>query len=77
MDFKGKKALVTGASSGIGEAAAILLAKEGADVIVMARSIAKLEELKKKIEKLGRRAEAIACDVADDKSVAEMAKKAL
>jgi NAD(P)-dependent dehydrogenase (short-subunit alcohol dehydrogenase family) len=77
MDFKNKTALVTGSSSGIGRAAALLLAKEGADVILAARSVDKLRELKQEIESLGRKAEFIACDVASDDSVAAMRDRAL
>jgi NAD(P)-dependent dehydrogenase (short-subunit alcohol dehydrogenase family) len=77
MDFKGKKVVVTGSSSGIGRAAAVLLAKEGADVILAARDTIKLIEVKKEIEALGRKAHAIPCDVADDKSVDAMKDEAL
>jgi 3-oxoacyl-[acyl-carrier protein] reductase len=77
MDFKGKIALVTGSSGGIGKAAAILLAKEGADVILASRNTANLEKVKKEIEKLGRKAAVVPCDCADDASVTAMKDKAL
>ena len=77
MDFKAKTALVTGSSYGIGRAAAVLLAKEGADVILAARSVDKLQSLKKEIEALGRKAVVIECDVASDESVAAMRDAAL
>ena len=77
MDFKAKTALVTGSSYGIGRAAALLLAKEGADVILAARSVDKLQSLKKEIEALGRKAVVIECDVASDESVAAMRDAAL
>jgi NAD(P)-dependent dehydrogenase (short-subunit alcohol dehydrogenase family) len=77
MDFKGKKALITGASSGIGRAAAILLAQEGADIVLAARNMTAMQEVKKEIEKLGRKAVAIETDVAKDESVAAMKEKAL
>ncbi|PTX43168.1 hypothetical protein C8P64_1694 [Christiangramia gaetbulicola] len=51
MSIKGKTAIITGASSGIGEATAIKLAKEGMNVVLTARSEDKLNELKSKIEK--------------------------
>lgn len=51
--IKGKIALITGASSGIGYSTAIALAKEGSKIIAGARRIEKLEELKKTIERQG------------------------
>jgi len=60
--LKGKIALVTGASSGIGEAAAQALAQEGVRVIMAARSKEKLESLQ---EELGDGARAIPTDVGD------------
>ena len=45
MEFKGKIAIVTGASSGIGKAVALRFAKEGATVAAIARRKNKLEEL--------------------------------
>jgi short-subunit dehydrogenase len=77
MNFKDKKVVVTGASSGIGQAAAVLLAKEGADVVLAARNMASLQALKKEIEALGHKALAIETDVSNDESVASMKDKAL
>jgi NAD(P)-dependent dehydrogenase (short-subunit alcohol dehydrogenase family) len=77
MDFKGKQAVVTGSSGGIGKAIAIALAREGADVILASRNVPNMEAVKKEIEALGRRAVAIPCDVADDESVAAMKEKAI
>lgn len=45
MNLKDKVAIITGASSGIGEASALKLAKEGAKVVLTARSEDKLKEL--------------------------------
>ncbi len=53
MKLKDKVAFVTGGSSGIGKAAAILLAKEGAKVCVVSRSEDKLQQTVKEIEKAG------------------------
>lgn len=59
----GKVAVVTGASSGLGVAFAIALAEAGADVALGARRIERLEEVRERIEALGRRAIAVRTDV--------------
>ncbi|CAL66499.1 SDR family oxidoreductase [Christiangramia forsetii] len=51
MSMKGKTIIITGASSGIGEATAMRLAKEGVNVVLTARREEKLKELKSKIDK--------------------------
>jgi 3-hydroxy acid dehydrogenase/malonic semialdehyde reductase len=60
--LKNKRALVTGASSGIGRAIAIQLAREGAEVFLLARRLEKLEELKNEI---GSNAHILSADVND------------
>jgi NAD(P)-dependent dehydrogenase (short-subunit alcohol dehydrogenase family) len=77
MDFKGKTAVVTGSSGGIGKAIAVLLAKEGADVVLASRNVPNMEAVKKEIEALGRKAVVIQCDTSKDDSVAETGQKAL
>ncbi len=77
MDFKGKTAVVTGSSGGIGKAIAVLLAKEGANVVLTARNMARMQEVKKEIEALGRKAVAIESDISSDESVYAMKDKAL
>jgi meso-butanediol dehydrogenase / (S,S)-butanediol dehydrogenase / diacetyl reductase len=62
---EGRVALVTGGGQGIGQGIAWALAAEGADVAVAGRTASTLEESCKEIERRGRRAEAIVCDVTD------------
>ncbi len=62
----GKVAVVTGASSGIGAAAAEALAAEGASVVIAARREDRLADLAQRIEGNGGRVLAAACDVADE-----------
>jgi NAD(P)-dependent dehydrogenase (short-subunit alcohol dehydrogenase family) len=60
----GRVAIVTGASSGLGVAFAQALAEAGADVALGARRVERLEDTKKLVEAAGRRAIAVATDVA-------------
>ncbi len=61
----GKVAIVTGASSGLGVAFAQALAEAGADVVLGARRVERLEDTRKLVEATGRRALAVQTDVAD------------
>jgi len=63
--LEGRVALVTGGGQGIGQGIAWALASEGADVAVAGRTEATLRESCEEIERRGRRAEAIVCDVTD------------
>jgi len=63
FDLSGKIALVTGASRGIGEAIAKLLAEQGAHVIVSSRKIDGCQLVADKINNAGGSAEALACHV--------------
>lgn len=65
MTLSGQKALITGASRGIGRATALRFAAEGADVVLTARSAASLSEVVAAVEAQGRRAFALAWDLLD------------
>ncbi|SEJ07909.1 NADP-dependent 3-hydroxy acid dehydrogenase YdfG [Cyclobacterium xiamenense] len=63
MDLKNKVVIITGASSGIGKATAVKLAKGGAAVVLCARNEAELTKLKDTIESSGGRALVVKTDV--------------
>lgn len=69
FDLTGKVALVTGASSGIGRASAIALAKQGATVVVAARRIDKLNDLAKEIVGMGRESLPVVMDVTKKETI--------
>jgi len=69
FDVKGKVALVTGASSGLGDNFARVLAAEGATVAAAARRTDRLEKLVADVTKAGGKAFAITMDVSDPQSV--------
>jgi short-subunit dehydrogenase len=71
-----KTALITGASSGIGETFADALARQGIDLILVARSKDKLEQIAARLAKTyGRRVEVIAADLGQPQPGAALAKK--
>ena len=65
--------VVTGGSAGVGRAAALAFAREGADVAVLARGVERLEDARREIEGLGVRCLAIPTDVADPDAVEQAA----
>jgi citronellol/citronellal dehydrogenase len=80
ISLEGKVAIVTGASRGLGKSMAVELARDGALVVVAARTTAPgqtklpgtIHETVNEIEKLGGKAVAVRCDVADEGSVNQM-----
>lgn len=76
-DLKNKNALITGAGKGIGKAVAIALAKEGVNVILMARTQSDLDEVAKEVNALGVKSLTLIADVADINSVNTAVKRAL
>ncbi len=74
---RGKVVLITGASSGIGKATAVKVADAGATVLLVARSVEKLEETKREIEQAGGVAHIHRCDMSDTDDVARMAEEVL
>ncbi len=73
IPLRGKRVLITGASSGIGEAGAERFAREGAEVIAVARRADLLEALSERIGKAGGTASPIPCDLSDLDAVDELA----
>ncbi|MGQ7946764.1 3-ketoacyl-ACP reductase [Flavobacterium sp. WC2509] len=76
-DLKNKNALITGAGKGIGKAIALALAKEGVNVILLARTQDEIENVAAKARSLRVKALAITADVADINSVNKAVEKAL
>ncbi len=76
MSFKNKRVLITGAGRGLGAAFAVVLADQGADVIMTGRNLENLTSLAESIRlRTGRRPETIQLDMADISQVTLLAKK--
>lgn len=74
--LKQKSVVITGASSGIGRATALALAKQGAWLTLVARREDALDSLRGEVEKLGGRALVHRCDVTDAAAVKDVARDA-
>jgi citronellol/citronellal dehydrogenase len=84
MSMKNKTVLITGASRGIGKAIALRLAKEGANIVVAAKSVEENAKLggtiysaASEIEQAGGQALAVQCDIRFDEQVNDMVNKAV
>lgn len=70
FNLKGRVAVVSGASSGLGQQMALALARQGADLVILARRMERLEEFKPKLEKAGvGKVVAAKCDVTSTKDI--------
>lgn len=76
FDLTGRVVVVSGASSGLGAQMTRGFAAQGADLVIMARRIEKLEALAEEVRKMGHRCLPIQCDVTNSDMVNEAAKKA-
>ncbi len=77
FDLHGRVAVVTGASSGLGLQMSIGLAKQGADLVIMARRLERLEIAAERIRSFGVRCLPIQCDVTDTDAVNKAAEEAI
>ncbi len=74
FNLKGRVAVITGASSGLGKQMSLAFAEQGADLVLMARRVEKLEELKNEYMAMGVKVLPIKCDVTNAQDVNESAK---
>ena len=76
FNLKGRVAVVSGASSGLGQQMALALARQGADLAILARRIERLEEFKPKLKEAGAgRVLPIKCDVTSTDDINAAAKQ--
>jgi short-subunit dehydrogenase len=75
MNLENRLVLITGASSGIGEASARAFARAGARVVLQARSAEKLARIAEQINAAGGRAHAVAVDVSNSAAVQDAARR--
>ena len=77
MSLKDKVCIVTGGGSGIGRSSALMMAREGARVVLVGRTASKVEDVKTEVASAGGVAEAFPLDVADHDAVTQMATAVL
>lgn len=76
FNLKGRVAVVSGASSGLGKQMARAFAEQGASLVILARRVEKLEELKSELESKGTKVLAIKCDVTNTEDINNAAERA-
>ena len=76
FDLKGRVAVVTGASRGLGQYFGRALARAGADLVITGRKLESLRDFQREVEDLGRKAVPLALDVRDYQSIQQMAEAA-
>ena len=77
MNFENKVVVITGASSGIGEATAEKFAKNGANLVLVARRKEKLEQVEKNLSQYSVKTLICVCDVSDKEQVKQMSEKVI
>ncbi len=77
MKLKGKVAIVTGAGRGLGRASAIEMAKEGASVVVLSRTLSEIKDTSKEIESIGGKSIYIKADVSKDGDIKNVVDKTM
>ena len=75
FDLKGRVAVITGASSGLGRQMSRAFANQGASLVILARRMDRLEELRDELEKSGSKVLPIKCDVTSTSDIDAALKK--
>ena len=68
-ELAGKVALITGAGSGIGKAAALLMAKAGANIVAISRTQEEVDETIREVEKVGSQGLALTADISSEEDM--------